>query len=1202
MKTRSIILLVLASLFGLVLLAIIGLYLALRSPSVTSAFVPGLQDVLKDTAGMDTTFGDISVDLLGDIDLKNITAKNADMDVTIPAMTLDYSVKELIAGRLVVNSFALTEPTIKMKLVDDGSPKEPEPEEEPAKPLPQLIDHWLNTPDVFINLDNIAVKDADFDVQLENPTGTTAVLLNDVNLNLSTRHVKGSLSADLDFSLAKGQRQALTITPKDAKAGEMMRLAVAPHAALDIAVELKELATNSWQLLVKAPKLALDANDLDFHSRAQDAELKAGLAAHTLAAKILATIAIKGEGESVTILPGDVDIDIASSERGLRLYQTGVAPDPEDATKTIPTGMNLAVDAVDLKLVDRTTSISTAGLKPFLTKLTSDLSGKLTLAKVSFQDLTPVPPASKKKGRKPSRGPSRGPSQKPPILIERGQLDLGSKIVDGAGDIDLDFVATQIKGLPGLKQAPNLKAKASGDVDFNQQKFALDVQAGDQFNNRLALKETYAPSAQGHPLLSHDLTFQLTEALDRYFPKPLLRQDIGYYRGTLKGTTAVGGPVDLFALDIDRYAAYPAKADIKLTLTQTKPSRSRMLVHRKPLTVSLKADYGEQQTKGGERAIDAQLAVAGDDVQLKGLRGRVPLRLTAAVAAPVDITQSPPGLPRADAQVAVKAGKGLPQALNADVAITNAPNRLGLKAQLMGNLNRQLLSLVPPLAKAKLFGSRYYGLWRVDGNWRGSVAHPRATILAFEPSDQARSRVNVTGNLKVAQTARGRLARMQGPLTLRHKVNGSLKKGQLTANLVAPGAQLAGLTSFRNLKVDSVNDYRLGKGDNHDFATTTTLGIQQVRPDKKLVPVKGIAPFLNDIALDVRGSIAKMDRFDLKKLTLRARQKAKGGKDNIAVDVKGSGSLKNLALQATGKVKADFPKAKIADVGLQGEAAVPFSATASRNANKNLANLALAIKPAFDSFSVATPDFALANLSGTFSIDEQIIVNTKTKKAKFQYIQAQDPFKRVDYGRIEPFLQKENMISADKITFGSSQIGPFRANLAVEQNHVTLPYIATEVLDGWYVGKMFLDFKPSQLKLGYLGRITQINLGKLMPSGSADDGKRFSSRLGLELDINRALLEGKVDVTEIGRTQLLQVLDALDPSREDAKLNQARTGLAVGSPRYLGLGFQQGLMDMDIQFEAALVPNMSIVGIPLTSFIEANLSPFKKTLSQIPLE
>lgn len=248
--------------------------------------------------------------------------------------------------------------------------------------------------------------------------------------------------------------------------------------------------------------------------------------------------------------------------------------------------------------------------------------------------------------------------------------------------------------------------------------------------------------------------------------------------------------------------------------------------------------------------------------------------------------------------------------------------------------------------------------------------------------------------------------------------------------------------------------------------------------------------------------------------------------------------------------------------------------------------LALKATPKFQNLNLRGPDLEVVQLNGKMDISEEIRL---TPKLEFLFIESQNPFARVDFENIDPYLDDANGFRLRKARFKHYEIGPLAQNVEIRQNLILLNELKADSLQGSVLGKMFIDMHPSRLKLGFLGRFSGINPELLKePSRRRNTQEFLSGRMSTTFDIRKRLATGRVDVTSIGQNQLLSLIDVLDPEFKDPQMMNARRGLQIAYPKLVAIAMDQGKLDFSVTLGGALSSELSIRSVPLTPLINAN--------------
>jgi hypothetical protein len=108
--------------------------------------------------------------------------------------------------------------------------------------------------------------------------------------------------------------------------------------------------------------------------------------------------------------------------------------------------------------------------------------------------------------------------------------------------------------------------------------------------------------------------------------------------------------------------------------------------------------------------------------------------------------------------------------------------------------------------------------------------------------------------------------------------------------------------------------------------------------------------------------------------------------------------------------------------------------------------------------------------------------------------------------------------------------------------------------------------------------------------------------MGLVMNLNRGLIDGRVDITEIGQKQLMTMINIMDPQRVNEQMNRTRFALGIAYPTRVEMSFQKGYLDMGVQMEGALSQEFNIRGIPMTAWVSDASVDFVKRRKEVPLK
>jgi hypothetical protein len=307
--------------------------------------------------------------------------------------------------------------------------------------------------------------------------------------------------------------------------------------------------------------------------------------------------------------------------------------------------------------------------------------------------------------------------------------------------------------------------------------------------------------------------------------------------------------------------------------------------------------------------------------------------------------------------------------------------------------------------------------------------------------------------------------------------------------------------------------------------------------------------------------------------------------DLLAFKGKGDVTLRTGRGGFTGQVKGTLPEGRaIAGLRGQGSFALPFTLTLY-----DRKVLAIESDPTFRNLSFRyLDDIEVKGLDGKLSLNEELSVDD-AGRIGFLYLNTQNPFTRVDFENIDPYLGQRLSLKIEKLRFKHIEAGPVLTNLELRQNLILLNEMKANLLKGSALGRVFIDLHPERLQLGFLGRFSNLQL-ELLKEASRRQARldELSGRAAANFDIRKRLATGRIDVTNIGRNQLLSTIDVLDPNYTDTQMMAARRALQISYPSLVSIAMDQGLMDLSIGLGGVVSTDINVRSIPLTAFINAN--------------
>lgn len=321
----------------------------------------------------------------------------------------------------------------------------------------------------------------------------------------------------------------------------------------------------------------------------------------------------------------------------------------------------------------------------------------------------------------------------------------------------------------------------------------------------------------------------------------------------------------------------------------------------------------------------------------------------------------------------------------------------------------------------------------------------------------------------------------------------------------------------------------------------------------------------------------------------------------LAVSAQGSGNslTRDFQLQAN-SILAIKDKIAFAGQKIRGDIEVPIKVSINQGKEFDL-NGHFGIRD----FSWEMDPFSISGVNGRFPISEKLVL--KKKGIGFEHLISQNPFERVDFEKVRPMLDGTEVLRIGKMTWENRTYGPMVGFFSLQQNMFSAHQFDLDLGKGRVYGEMYFDTYPSNLQFGVLSRLTGLNLSEVLPSRfllRMPAGDKFlSARSGLVLNLNRGVLNGRIDVTEIGGPQMVAFANVLDPNYENEKLNKLRTLLNIGYPTAVAMSFKEGFMNMDVDLNLLNVHQRhSLRELPISRLISKTASDVVKEAEKGPIQ
>ncbi len=1148
-----------------------GVYFALRSPLLESWVWPKLQPVIAEKSGFQVELKKLRIDLLAGVNLEGLAVQQLggesgvgcdNLQVTLESFVVDFRALALLQKQLHVDLFAVRGLDVSgCMTLKPGEEAEKPPAGDPQAQLEQLFAQ-IAEPPLEVHLHKVEIERVQADVEFRNPHEGMHMAWNGRwDLTTSLHWEKNRLTGAMNTTLA-------SLAPMRMNRGseeEGMAVRLTPQVEADLGWSLQQ-GEGSRHLVLK-PFDAMFALD-DFSAAMTTPAQKLSLAFPAYRFE-------SGKGGNLHLTleenwPLQLDLEMSSrlAEAEVDMVKAGLG----HLRTRFAHGMNVtAAGEVDVRV-------------PTLDRLVVDVSGEQRL-----HDLLLQPPAD-------------APSPKATRLADaRWLLRAGSVDSTARGDLVATMdLQVEKADAPQLLRAvdlhPHMALRVKRDLS----------EAG--FTARVVLDDIELMSAdigiRNRPEeleLRPRMTARIPQRLAKLSQAAESLNRMGDLEMAAEGsaTWKHGQPV-LAEADFKTLDTWQLGAELAMTLTQTKKPRAEDgLKLTGPLTAQMQVD-----SRRPEGLHDITVSFASDGVQQPPLLKPLPLEGEFR-------TQ----LDEALTQVAQEGQMRFDRRDFLDWRFTLA-NKPGL-ADIAGHLRMQA---TPKWKKyiAGFEGLEKFGDMDTGNDFTVTIAHPYESIKEIDPKNLdvlkvafdldgtlAQTRPSSTAPVHMAEPLRYkqellwstadfstegeyRLPRMASPdgiMAGRGLGIGFTAKG-------APGMKPSSVEATFNLSLDHLRQAGttvVGFSMDGDMQVAMGEEIAQhaeIRVDAEGVTLESQKPGQEAQTMEVAGLAFPMvmkaqTAFDPVARTV-ALQNIEWSVGNGWLDqyLFGEVALETQTALLNGLVVMKPRDGMMADLKASGEMMLPWQLNMVDGKH-----LLLSARADFTDFSMNLPDAGVSGINGQLSIEEDLEIREKNRIA-FSYLLTPDAFQRVDFARVEPYLQNQRDFRIDEMRAGDLTVSRLQATLPVRQNQIRLQHFSMHMLDGVMAGQFYVDTTPGAWRVGMHGMMTGIDLRRMLPDSPANtEYAPISARTAVEFDLHRRLLEGRMDITDITRAQLLQLFDVMDPDHRDPKLSNARSALRLAHPEWVSFDMRQGLMDMSMGLSLFSDP-LHVRGLPLSPIIE----------------
>lgn len=231
----------------------------------------------------------------------------------------------------------------------------------------------------------------------------------------------------------------------------------------------------------------------------------------------------------------------------------------------------------------------------------------------------------------------------------------------------------------------------------------------------------------------------------------------------------------------------------------------------------------------------------------------------------------------------------------------------------------------------------------------------------------------------------------------------------------------------------------------------------------------------------------------------------------------------------------------------------------------------------------------LQGVEARFPLEEALEWTPETGLAIVPHTE-RNPFARVRFQDVQPFLRDESHLEIESARWVDVELGHLVGSLRVDRNVFALNGVRIERGDALITGQLLVDYLPGEERVHFRGNVTG-----LRPHGTDEP---LDANAALVFDPNRLEVDGRVQIVRIAGSHLLELLDMIDPYRENGSLNAVRSALDWGHPQRVTLALSRGLMSMNVRLGGilgSLIQIGEIRGIALGPFMSRHVAPYLVT-------
>ena len=190
--------------------------------------------------------------------------------------------------------------------------------------------------------------------------------------------------------------------------------------------------------------------------------------------------------------------------------------------------------------------------------------------------------------------------------------------------------------------------------------------------------------------------------------------------------------------------------------------------------------------------------------------------------------------------------------------------------------------------------------------------------------------------------------------------------------------------------------------------------------------------------------------------------------------------------------------------------------------------------------------------------------------------------------------EKFSPIQIKKIKLGGFEVSKILINSSIESNGIFIDEAEFLTMGGVGSANLFISLSPLPTRVVGNFHLANVNTeqipyrikNKIIPDEI--DISPFTMTSNIDYFITDKVLNGDINISQIGQEQARYFLDLLDPKKLDPNINMARMGLNLGYPKGIKIPIRNGSMDvrLDVRSLGVPLPIPDVIGFPVVGLIE----------------